>query len=103
MPLPIMCGVPSMAAASAWAGSRLSSYSILAFFVFQLTETDLIPLTRASDACTVLVQGGQCRPVIRYVAFVGGSSEYTFGETAKPRAIAARQFQVEPCIMILQR
>ena len=67
-----MCGVPSMAAASACAGSTLSSNSTLAFFVFQSTETDLTPFTRDSPFCTVLVQGGQCSPVIRNVALVGG-------------------------------
>src|SRR5262245_54921684 len=87
MPDPIMCGVVSMAAANACAGNTLSSNSTLAFFLFQSTTTDLIPFTRLSEPCTVLVQGGQCSPVIESVAFVG-SAEYSPAAGTKPIAIA---------------
>src|SRR5438093_7303849 len=87
MPAPIMCGVVSMADASDWAGRTLSSKTTLACLVFQSTATDLTPFTRLSEPCTVLVQGGQCRPVTRKVAFVG-SAEYKFEAEIKPRAIA---------------
>src|SRR5213080_2161509 len=86
MPAPIMCGVVSIAAASDWAGSTLSSNTTLAFFVFQSTVTDLTPFTRLSEPCTVLVQGGQCRPVTRKVALVG-SAEYRLAVQIRPRAI----------------
>src|SRR5256885_16258488 len=69
-----MCGVVSMAAASACAGRTLSSNSTLAFLVFQLTATDFTPLTRLSEFCTVVVHGGQCSPVFRNVAFVGSAA-----------------------------
>src|SRR5262245_3500639 len=73
-----MCGVPSMAAASACAGSTLSSNTTLAFLVFQSTDTDCTPFTRLSEPCTVLVHGGQCRPVTRNVAFVGSAANSDF-------------------------
>src|SRR5439155_4201506 len=85
MPAPIMWGVPSIAEASAWAGSTLSSKTILALLVFQSTATDWTPLTRLSEPWTVLVHGGQCSPVTRNVAFVG-SAEYIGLLASSPRA-----------------
>src|SRR5215471_3518794 len=89
MRAPIMCGVVSIAEASDWAGRTLSSNTTLACFVFQSTATDLTPFTRLSEPCTVLVHGGQCRPVTRNVAFVG-SAEYRRASEIDPMAAAAR-------------
>src|SRR5437763_17148881 len=94
MPAPIMCGVVSMAEASDCAGSTLSSYTTLACLVFQSTETDLTPFTRLSEPCTVLVQGGQCRPVTRNVALVG-SADCTGPSQHNPRATAANAIIVQ--------
>src|SRR5262245_45046844 len=88
MPAPIMCGVVSIADASDWAGRTLSSNTTLACFVFQSTVTDLTPFRRLSEPCTVLVQGGQCKPVTRNVAFVG-SAEYKRASEVVPMATAA--------------
>src|SRR6478672_7202597 len=102
MPAPIMCGVRSMAAASACAGSALSSNTTLAFFVFQSTDTDLTPLTRLSEPCTVLVHGGQCRPLTRNVAFVG-SAEYIGRTALSPSATTAVRAIIGVRIFILQQ
>src|SRR2546423_10111162 len=101
MPAPIMCGVVSIAEASDWAGSTLSSYTTLACLVFQSTETDLTPFTRLSEPCTVLVQGGQCRPVTRNVALVG-SAEYKLAWVARPRAIATVSAIIGKRMFVLQ-
>jgi hypothetical protein len=68
-----MCGVLSIAVATAWAGMAVSSNSNFAFLVFQSTLTDRMPLTLASDASSVEGQPGQCRPVTRNVALVGSA------------------------------
>src|SRR5262245_39351588 len=86
MPAPIMCGVVSMAEAKACAGRTFSSNWTLAFLVFQSTLTDVTPLTRLSEFCTVVVQCGQCSPVIKNVAFVG-SAEYSGLTRMTPRPI----------------
>src|SRR5262245_4244268 len=87
MPAPIMCGVVSMAAASDCAGKTLSSNVIFAFFVPQSTVTDWTPFTRLNEPCTVLVQGGQWRPVTKKVALVG-SAEYSRSAVTNPVATA---------------
>src|SRR5437763_11666313 len=97
-----MCGVVSMADASDWAGRTLSSKTTLACFVFQSTETDLTPFTRLSEPCTVLVQGGQCRPVTRNVALVG-SAEYKRTCVARPKAIATASAIIGIRMFVLQK
>jgi hypothetical protein len=73
MSAPIMCGVFSIAVATAWAGMAPSSNSSFAFFVFQSTLADRMPLTLASDASSVEGQASQCSPVTKNVAWVGSA------------------------------
>src|SRR3954452_24898613 len=95
-----MCGVVSIAAASACAGSTLSSNSTLAFLVFQLTATDFTPLTRLSEFCTVVVHGEQCSPVIRNVAFVGSAAKRD--EVQKRPRASANETVINRGMMVLQ-
>src|SRR6476646_10591438 len=92
-----MCGVVSMAAARACAGSTLSSNTMLACLVFQSTATDFTPRTRLSEFCTVLVHGGQCSPVTRNVPFVGFAASWAYKDAAEisPRPIVADMIETD--------
>jgi hypothetical protein len=58
----------------------------LAFFEFQSTLIERIPGALLNDSSTVDVQGGQCRPVMRYVAEVALAASVLAGSAAPANA-----------------
>src|SRR3954469_19505782 len=95
-----MCGVDAINCATRSAGTTDSSNSTFAFLLFQSTLIERMPFSLPSDDSTVRVQGGQCRPVIKYVAVVvvalesglagsAANADATKASDAKPAAVSS--------------